>query len=499
MHIPTLLELGEDVKATARGIERAPDLRAGRLATTVLLIANDAFVITAVLWLALMIRSFSIPTSIPFSGYALIGAALVLGNTLASAWRGNYPGYGTCAIAELRNTFYTITGVFALVIAVSFFSRDWPPYVRSILLGSYLVSVPTLAMARMALRRWLGRFDWYGIPVLIVGVNSMAKRTVDVLRNHRQLGLRPMVIVEPDSETAEYGYHEGVPVIGGLETIEPICTTYRIKHGIVTMPHKRIEKARSIIDEYCQHLDHITVIGENVNPSVIWISNTTADAQAIGDVEQRLRYPALRLKKRLFDIAMVIPLLMLALPIMLVVSVLVLVLNGRPILFRQERIGEKGKKFTILKFRTMHNNAEARLAAILAEDSRAREEYKRYHKLKEDPRVTRLGRILRKYSLDELPQLFNVIRADMSLVGTRPLAEREFGDLSADTMKLVANLQEYTKPGLSGLWQISVRADGPFEERPHIDHYYMRNWSLFLDLYIVIRTAAAVLGGRGAY
>jgi lipopolysaccharide/colanic/teichoic acid biosynthesis glycosyltransferase len=217
------------------------------------------------------------------------------------------------------------------------------------------------------------------------------------------------------------------------------------------------------------------------------------------EIEQRLRHPSLRLKKRLFDLALGIPLFLLALPVMVVVSLAVMLTSGRPLLYRQQRVGERGRVFKVMKFRTMEKNADERLQSILDRSPEAREEWDRYHKLKNDPRVTALGKFLRKYSLDELPQMWNVLRGEMSLIGFRPFTPGELDSLPNLHRRVPIGLYDSTKPGLSGLWQVTVRADAAFEDRTHIDLYYMRNWSLFLDLYLLIRTAGVVLTGKGAY
>ncbi len=499
MYIPSLQELGNELqRSVVDGVHRSTH-RTSRMRTSLVLLLTDAVTLATVLLMVILVRSAVATGTIGVEDYLMIAGVLILGNALTSAWRGMYPGYGMCAIAELRSTFYSVTGVFAAVIAVSFFSRDWPPYARSILLASYLVSVPALAVSRMVVRRFLSRFSWYGIPVLIVGVHSMATRIVDTLRNHRQIGLRPLAIIEPDSSDAEFGYHEGVPVIGGLEHVAPLSERYHVTHGVVAMPHTSADRISVILEDHCRHLDHVTIVGEHVHPSVIWISNSSSDVLLSSEIEQRLRHPSLVLKKRLFDLVIGVPLFIMAMPVMAMVTLAVWITMGRPLLYRQERVGEHGKIFRVVKFRTMVTNAEEHLHGILERNHEAREEWELYHKLKNDPRVTALGRFLRKYSLDELPQLWNVLRGDMSLIGFRPFTPGEFRNMSSLHRRVPIGLYESTKPGLSGLWQVTVRADAAFEDRTHIDLYYMRNWSLFLDLYILIRTVGVVVTGKGAY
>jgi len=176
-------------------------------------------------------------------------------------------------------------------------------------------------------------------------------------------------------------------------------------------------------------------------------------------------------------------------PALVVIAILVKTESPGPVFYRQDRIGIRGKVFSMIKFRTMDVNADTRLDEVLGEQTVGL-----FYKLKRDPRVTRAGRILRRYSMDELPQLFNVLRGDMSLVGPRPQIDREVAlyDRKAHRRLLV-------KPGLTGLWQISGRSDLSAEDGIRMDVYYVENWTLFGDVAIVARTARAVLAGEGAY
>ena len=157
-------------------------------------------------------------------------------------------------------------------------------------------------------------------------------------------------------------------------------------------------------------------------------------------------------------------------------------------------MGRYGKPFSCLKFRTMVPDSEALLQLMLEEDAGMREEYLKYHKLRNDPRVTRVGRFLRKTSLDELPQLWNVLRGEMSLVGPRPYLPRESIDIGTaqSAILLVA-------PGITGSWQVSGRNHTSFSERIRMDAYYVRDWSVWLDLVLLARTVGSLLFSRGAY
>ena len=194
------------------------------------------------------------------------------------------------------------------------------------------------------------------------------------------------------------------------------------------------------------------------------------------------------------NIGVAIAALLFLLPVMLLVALVVYAQDGGPILFAHQRIGLNGRRFYCLKFRSMAADAEERLAALLAADPAARAEWQRDHKLRNDPRVTRVGDFLRKTSLDELPQLLNVLRGDMSMVGPRPIVE-------AEVAKYGHRFRDYcaVKPGITGLWQVSGRSDTSYRTRVALDCVYARRRNVGLDAYIIACTVPAVLARRGSY
>ena len=196
---------------------------------------------------------------------------------------------------------------------------------------------------------------------------------------------------------------------------------------------------------------------------------------------------AARTGKRLFDLVGATIILLAVLPVMAAVAALVLLTDGRPILFRQERVGRRGRPFTMLKFRTMVTGAEGMLDDLRSHNERRGPLFK----MTNDPRVTRIGRFLRDSSLDELPQLLNVIRGDMSLVGPRPALPRETLEFRFEHLEA----RRQVRPGITGLWQISARDEANFQEYERLDRMYVERLSLGLDIMILLRTVPAVVGG----
>jgi Undecaprenyl-phosphate galactose phosphotransferase WbaP len=212
------------------------------------------------------------------------------------------------------------------------------------------------------------------------------------------------------------------------------------------------------------------------------------------EIRHSLLDPAVQRAKRTLDVLITVLAGLLILPLFLLIVGLILVESLRgPVFYKALRMGRNGRLFSCVKFRTMVPDAEDALRKMLEENPEAREEYRKYHKLCHDPRVTKVGWFLRKTSLDELPQLWNVLRGEMSLVGPRPYLPRESDEIGATQGEI---LRVY--PGITGPWQVTGRSQSSFTERVEIDAYYVRNWSIWLDLLILARTIRIVLTGQGA-
>jgi Undecaprenyl-phosphate galactose phosphotransferase WbaP len=212
------------------------------------------------------------------------------------------------------------------------------------------------------------------------------------------------------------------------------------------------------------------------------------------EIKHNLLDPWALRAKRLLDLVATIIGGTLISPLLLVISVLVWAETRGSILYKAQRMGQDGRHFSCLKFQTMVPEAEDVLQRIIEENPKIREEYLTYHKLRDDPRVTRIGRFLRKSSLDELPQLWNVLRGEMSLVGPRPYLPRESERIGAAQKEILR-----VPPGITGLWQVAGRSHTSFSERVQMDAYYVRDWSVWLDLVLLARTIKILISSRTAY
>jgi undecaprenyl-phosphate galactose phosphotransferase len=211
------------------------------------------------------------------------------------------------------------------------------------------------------------------------------------------------------------------------------------------------------------------------------------------EIKNNLARPSNYLAKRFSDFVLGYLVFVLLLVPMAALCVLVRLTSRGPAIFRQERIGKGGKHFMCYKFRTMKLNADEQLYELLENDPRVRQEYETFRKLKDDPRITRFGSFLRETSLDELPQILNVLKGEMSLVGPRPYLPREW-----DCIKEYAETVLSVPPGITGLWQVSGRSKKTFQERLVLDLWYVRNWNFWLDTVLLLKTAYAVFKKEGA-
>jgi Undecaprenyl-phosphate galactose phosphotransferase WbaP len=239
---------------------------------------------------------------------------------------------------------------------------------------------------------------------------------------------------------------------------------------------------------------HLLLIPAPLGLPSIW-SGATDLSGAVGiRMGRSLLQPLPRVIKRALDWTLAVTMVTACLPFFALIAAAIKLTSAGPVFYGQERIGKSRRPFLAWKFRTMHSDADSRLEACLASDESLREEWARDHKLRNDPRVTGVGQILRKTSLDELPQLWNVIRGEMSLVGPRPIVSAEVPKYGSDF-----GLYLDVPPGITGLWQVSGRNRTTYEQRVRLDAFYAQNWSLSLDLYILARTVSAVITGDGAY
>jgi Undecaprenyl-phosphate galactose phosphotransferase WbaP len=324
--------------------------------------------------------------------------------------------------------------------------------------------------------------------------------TADLVTPSMRIRTRDLVGVDEPSPSAPelprargmFAEVEGVPVVGGFALAPVLAKRLGISYAILALPNQSGEQLLEITERIGGAFSHLLVI-----PDLAGFASLGVPARDVGgvlgiEVRQQLMLPWPRFAKRVMDVSLTLVGGLFILPFLVLLCLAIKVDSRGPVFYFQERIGRDGKRFRAAKFRSMHGDGEARLKAVLDADPKLKAEYEEFHKLTNDPRVTRVGRIVRKYSLDELPQLWNVLRGDMSLIGPRPYLDREVPEMQGKEGIILRAM-----PGMTGLWQVSDRNATGFSARLKMDVHYVRNWSPWLDVYILARTVGVVIRGTG--
>jgi Undecaprenyl-phosphate galactose phosphotransferase WbaP len=266
------------------------------------------------------------------------------------------------------------------------------------------------------------------------------------------------------------------------------------QYAIVAMPQKSNQELRFEIEQYCKGYTRVLLIPDMTGLCSLGIRTREVGGEIGFEFRQRLFSFGAAVAKRTIDVFLCCVALVLLSPVFLLIAALVKLTSRGSIFFGHLRYGLDGNTFRAWKFRTMVPDASAKLAEFLARHPERLSEWERDHKLKDDPRVTLLGKWLRRLSFDELPQLVNVLLGQMSLVGPRPIVKAEIHKYGVGF-----ELYSRVRPGITGLWQVSGRNNTSYEERVLLDEYYVHNWSVWLDIYILIRTLKVVATADGAY
>lgn len=357
-----------------------------------------------------------------------------------------------------------------------------------------LLGAAVLPICRALFRILFARARWWGFPAVVIGSEGSGKTILDTLGRWPEIGIQPVALLSDTVDSEPDAADASQPDIqGGYELAPLLARQFKIPYAIIAMPELKHQGRAKLLAQYSKFFEHIFVVADPAGAPALWTTGQSGDGLfGYGVRNVALRHGA-RFLKRTGDLLGALAGLALLAPLLAVLAVLVRLDSSGAILYRQERMGQDGRIFTVLKFRTMYDDAHAQLARILENDPDRRREYERYHKLNDDPRVTRVGAVLRHYSLDELPQLFNVLAGDMSLVGPRAYMPTELPKMNG-----LAQAVLQTPPGITGLWQVSGRNHLSFTERVNLDVHYTQNWSPWLDLYLLVRTMPVVLSGDGA-
>lgn len=344
-----------------------------------------------------------------------------------------------------------------------------------------------LPVQRALVRILFAQTTWWGVPAVLVSSGESGRTLLTTLQQWPEIGVRPVALLTDtlsDAEGLIQGGHEKAPLL---------AQRFDIPYVILDMPALSHIQRVKLLASYSKFFDHVFVVNEPAGAPALWTTSRSGEGLLGYGVRNIALRPSARLTKRLADLIGASAALVLLGPLLAAIAIWIRKGSAGSVIYSQERMGRKGRIITILKFRTMYEDAEQKLAEILDSDPGRRREYEQFHKLEDDPRVTPLGKILRRYSLDELPQIVNVLRGDMSLVGPRAYMPSELGHMNGLSSAVLQ-----CPPGMTGLWQVSGRNHLSFDQRVSLDVHYVQNWSPWLDLYLLIRTVPTVLTGKGA-
>ena len=413
---------------------------------------------------------------------------------------GLYPGLSHPPADEIKKfgicTFFIYIGIcFSIFVEEAdtgltfglFFAEHlevkWPVITAFAL--AWPIAVILLAGAREFVRHIFSGFRWYGVPAVFYVKGDSGNFIIDRFLKRTDLGYKPAVII--DSETKEPYMYKDIPVFPHNDKITEAIKKTGIKNAFIVGWKEDLTG----INSYFRYTMNIPRMQELNTIS----SNVRDFGGALGFAStHNLTFGFSLFIKRCVDIFLLLISSPVTIPLVLIVSILVKCTSKGPVFYGHKRIGRNGKEFKCWKFRSMAIDADKQLEKILAENPKMREEWERDRKFTDDPRVTKIGKILRKTSIDEIPQFFNVLTGEMSFIGPRPVTKPELEKYGSKADYVLT-----VKPGLSGMWQISGRSDTGYEERITLDSYYIQNWSVWLDLWIIIKTIYVVLKGKGAY
>ncbi len=405
-----------------------------------------------------------------------------------------YPGIMLSPADEIRRLAISSSCCFigiALSIAVE---TEGKAIISMAMLFAVPISMFALPLGRQISRTIFCKFKFWGVPVVIYIESMDNTLVIDRLIHHPEFGYKPALILCKSCNKNMQEY-QNIPVKEPNEEITEQIKQLKIKTAIIIETSSNYTETDenlyaqmmslyryTIYIPYNKYISSLSASGRDFN-GIIGFS-TTHNLTKISEI----------FAKRFIDFVLLAIAAIPTLLVTLIVSIAIKITSPGPIFYGHKRIGKNGKEIKVWKFRSMVTNSQEILEKILAEDEERRIEWEKDRKFKDDPRITKIGKILRNTSLDELPQLWNILKGDMSFIGPRPVTYDELEKYGKYVDFVLS-----AKPGLSGMWQISGRSDTGYEERILLDMYYIQNWTIWLDIWIIIKTIWVVIKRKGAY
>ena len=397
------------------------------------------------------------------------------------------PGWGLGAVEELRRTQLLLMTLFASALVFVFLQRE-ESFSRILFVASYFIAAVLIPAGRFVIKKILAGLNLWGVPAVIYGTKNTIPIVAAALCKDRTLGFIPKGVLSDDYRQGAVA--GGLPVLGTLRN-----TTQRMPVAIVALPEMLRGDLIALLEGPLQTYNTILLVPDLQDAPSLWVKPCDMQGILALEIRRNLLDPASYLFKTTTERALIFLTFPLWGSICLLFMLLVWLQDFNSSVYSQERIGLNNSTFKTYKLRTMVPDAEKILRRKLAEDPALKAEWEKHFKLKKDSRITSVGWFLRRTSLDELPQLWCVLTGVMALVGPRPLPKYHHDELQPRTQRLRIRV----RPGITGLWQVSGRSDTGTAGMDKWDTYYVTNWSVWLDIVILIRTVRVVLFGSGAY
>jgi Undecaprenyl-phosphate galactose phosphotransferase WbaP len=399
-------------------------------------------------------------------------------------------------VEELHREFKATTIYFLIAAAILFLLQKGESVSRTVIFLSWVFALISVPLLRELIRSTFVRMGLWGEPVVIFGNGRLGNEVSAYLQAHPKMGYNPVGVVDRrkvrrDPCASKEVIHDADVFTNGTKIPEWLKG---VRTAFIVTPEPSQSVHDMLIGKQTIRFEQLIMVTSAEKTGSLNVQPLDIGGILGLEVGQNLLNRSQLLTKRVMDLTLIFLSLPILIPLLAIIALLIKLDSPGGVFFHQDRIGYGGKTFKFWKFRSMYVGAEQVLAEYLASHPEQKAEYDINHKLKNDPRVTRIGKFIRKMSIDELPQLINVLQGEMSLVGPRPFMGEELGYYDK-----CYSLYTYVQPGVTGLWQISGRSNVSYTTRVSLDDYYLRNWSIWLDIHILIRTITVVLRGRGSY
>lgn len=394
----------------------------------------------------------------------------------------------------LQRTFYAVlySEIFCVVLLYLFKTSNYVS--RAYVVIFFAMAFICLCISRQLLIKTCRRLNLMKEAVVFIGAGKTTQKIIDFTRNNNCFGINVAGLFDetPKIKDITEKYH----IFRDLEETKDYIQRYKIRTVIIAVPSMEKEKLLNLIEDLQPIVRNLMFVPNIVGMPVfnLEVKRLYENNMVLLGIKNNLAKKTNRRIKRVFDIVLGIIFCTIIVPILAIAAFCIKLDTKGPIFFNSERIGKNGKLFKCYKLRSMYVNADKIFEAYLSKNRQAQEEWNKFQKLKDnDPRLTKVGKFIRKYSIDELPQIFNVLKGEMSLVGPRPYLPREKVLMENWYNDIISVL-----PGMTGYWQVNGRSNVNFNGRLKMDNWYIRNWSIWIDIELLIRTFKVVINGKGA-